>query len=421
MGNALGCAGLGERLAAAARDGDAAEVRRLLAADPGLARCTATFGNLSSPLHLAATKGHHETPLMQACRSGHWEVVQTVLAFRCNVWKADGLTGRTALHAAAAGGHVRCARLLLADAAGAGEGAGARYANRAAGGGVTALHLAALHGHVDCVHLLVDEGASLDAQTLPCAAAPMAAIGAGSTPLHYAASGGEVRCCQVLVSRGADRMAANCNGWLAVDVARMWKCNWLEHVLAPKSQLPVPKFPPSAYLSLPLPSLLAVARDYAAAGFPASPDSGAGNDDDACSVCLERPCNVAAEVCGHELCLKCAMDLCTVMKAYEVPGLAGTVPCPLCRSGIASFRKAVAAATAPPEDDHQSMGGSGSLPCACARCQDRHGSPEDEEDEKSTCRSSGHRSYGGSGLDGPEAAIAPLYCAPFTGPSAILS
>ena len=250
-----------------------------------------------------------QTPLMQACRSGHWEVVQTLLAFRCNVWKADGLT---------------------------------------------------------------------------------------------------------------DRMAANCNGWLAVDVARMWKCNWLEHVLAPKSQLPVPKFPPSAYLSLPLPSLLAVARDYAAAGFPASPDSGAGNDDDACSVCLERPCNVAAEVCGHELCLKCAMDLCTVMKAYEVPGLAGTVPCPLCRSGIASFRKAVAAATASPEDDQQSMSGS-SLPCACARCQDRHGSPEDDEEEKSTCRSSGGRSYGGGGLDGPEAAIAPLYCAPFTGPSAILS
>ncbi|VAH98820.1 unnamed protein product [Triticum turgidum subsp. durum] len=394
MGNALGCAGLGERLAAAARDGDAAEVRRLLAADPGLARCTATFGNLSSPLHLAATKGHHEiaalllekgadanarnvygqTPLMQACRSGHWEVVQTLLAFRCN-----GVEGGRAdrPHGAARGGGGRAR------------------------------------------HLLVDERASLDAQTLPCAAAPMAAIGAGSTPLHYAASGGEVRCCQVLVSRGADRMAANCNGWLAVDVARMWKCHWLEHVLAPKSQLPVPKFPPSAYLSLPLPSLLAVARDYAAApeSFAAAV---AGNDDDACSVCLERPCNVAAEVCGHELCLKCAMDLCTVMKAYEVPGLAGTVPCPLCRSGIASFRKAVAAATAPPEDDHQSMSG-GSLPCACARCQDRHGSPGEEEEEKSTCRSSGRRSYGGGGLDDPEAAIAPLYCAPFTGPSAILS
>lgn len=59
MGNSLGCAGLGERLAAAARDGDAAEVRRLLEANPGLARC-ATFGNLNSPLHLAAAKGHHE-------------------------------------------------------------------------------------------------------------------------------------------------------------------------------------------------------------------------------------------------------------------------------------------------------------------------------------------------------------------------
>jgi hypothetical protein len=26
-----------------------------------------------------------KTALMQACRSGHWEVVQTLLAFRCNV------------------------------------------------------------------------------------------------------------------------------------------------------------------------------------------------------------------------------------------------------------------------------------------------------------------------------------------------
>uniref|UniRef100_A0ACD5ZSN3 Uncharacterized protein n=1 Tax=Avena sativa TaxID=4498 RepID=A0ACD5ZSN3_AVESA len=431
MGNALGCAGLGERLAAAARDGDAAEARRLLAADPGLARCTATFGNLSSPLHLAASKGHHEiaalllengadvnarniygqTALMQACRSGHWEVVQTLLAFRCNVWKADGLSGRTALHAAAAGGHVRCVRLLLADAGGGASGDRVRYVNRAASGGVTALHLAALHGHVDCVHLLIDEHAALGAQTVPVAAAPMAAIGAGSTPLHYAASGGEVKCCQILVSRGADRMAANFNGWLAVDVARMWNCNWLEHVLSPKSHLPVPKFPPSAYLSLPLTSLLAIAADHAAASTPLIP---AANDDenidDACSVCLERSCNVTAEVCGHELCLKCAMDLCTVMKAYEVPGLAGTVPCPLCRSGIASFRKAVAA-TEPPDDD---VLGS-SLACACARCQKCDGGREEEKSPVSFCRYSS-----GEGMDSEAAALA-LYCAPFASPAGILS
>jgi E3 ubiquitin-protein ligase XBAT32/33 len=332
-----------------------------------------------------------------------------------------------------------------------------RYVNRAATGGVTALHLAALHGHVDCVHLLIDEHAALGAQTVPVAAAPMAAIGAGSTPLHYAASGGEVKCCQILVSRGADRMAANCNGWLAVDVARMWNCNWLEHVLSPKSHLPVPKFPPSAYLSLPLPSLLAIAADHAVASPPFIPATdNDDNIDDACSVCLERSCNVAAEgtirmlnsclfavmsrhaltrtkkpvdelmivrtrcaVCGHELCLKCALDLCTVMKAYEVPGLAGTVPCPLCRSGIASFRKAVTASS--PDDNDDIL--DSSLPCACARCQNCHaGGREEEKSPVSSCRySSGRQSYtGGDGMDSEATALA-LYCAPFAAPAAILS
>jgi E3 ubiquitin-protein ligase XBAT32/33 len=124
------------------------------------------------------------------------------------VSKVDSLSGQTALHLAAAGGHATCVRLLLAGA-GAGRN---KLVNRAASGGVTALHLAALHGHADCVHLLVDERADIAAPTLPCTAAPMAAIGAGSAPLHYAAAGGEVRCCQILVARGADRAAANCNG-----------------------------------------------------------------------------------------------------------------------------------------------------------------------------------------------------------------
>lgn len=81
---------------------------------------------------------------MQACRYGHWEVVQTLLLFRCNVssvnffssvfhdaslilritsvWsiqyqvmRADYLSGRTALHFAAMNGHVRCIRLVVAD------------------------------------------------------------------------------------------------------------------------------------------------------------------------------------------------------------------------------------------------------------------------------------------------------------------
>ncbi|KAF8662211.1 hypothetical protein HU200_056412 [Digitaria exilis] len=390
MGNALGCGGLGERLAAAAREGDAGEVRRLLEANPGLARCAA-FGSLNSPLHLAAAKGHHEiaalllengadvnarniygqTALMQACRFGHWEVVQTLLIFRCNVTKVDSLSSRTALHLAAAGGHVKCARLLLAAVAGDGD----RFVNRAAGGGVTALHLAALHGHVDCVHLLIDEHADLAAQTLPSAASPMGSIGAASTPLHYAAAGGEVKCCQILVSRGADRTAVNCNGWLPVDVARTWGCHWLEHVLSPKSHLPIPKFPPSGYLSSPLASVLNLARDCGLVTSTSSEFSDSVDDVDACAVCLERPCNVAAEVCGHELCVKCALDLCSVIKCYDVPGIAGSIPCPLCRSAIASFRRR-ADDELEPDFNSACSGGSHCKSCCSAGDHQASSSPE---------------------------------------------
>ncbi|KAL6861460.1 hypothetical protein ACP4OV_017160 [Aristida adscensionis] len=436
MGNALGCAGLGERLAAAARDGDAAEARRLVAANPGLARCAA-FGSLNSPLHLAAAKGHHEiaalllengadvnarniygqTALMQACRFGHWEVVQTLLVFRCNVTRVDNMSNRTALHLAAAGGHVKCVRLLLAAAAGDDDGGAERFVNRAASGGVTALHLAALHGHVDCVHLLIDERADLAARTLPCVASPMGSIGAGSTPLHYAACGGEVKSCQILVSRGADRAAVNCNGWLPVDVARTWGCHWLEHVLSPKSHLPIPKFPPSGYLSSPLAAVLGLARECGLVLSSPEEDSDAGvgvDDGDACAVCLERPCTVAAEVCGHELCVKCALDLCSVIKSYDVPGIAGTIPCPLCRSGIASFRRRPAPAADEPEPE-----ASPAAACSGGRCKNCGGGDGDRASsgtEKKT--SDGCRSYGAAvgTMDSP--AVVPLYCVT---PSAVSS
>ncbi|XP_014509520.1 E3 ubiquitin-protein ligase XBAT33-like isoform X5 [Vigna radiata var. radiata] len=104
MGNSFGCSVSGERLVSAARDGDLVEAKMLLECNPGLAKYS-TFGGLNSPLHFAASKGHNEivalllengadvssrnycgqTTLMQACRYGHWEVVQTLLLFRCNM------------------------------------------------------------------------------------------------------------------------------------------------------------------------------------------------------------------------------------------------------------------------------------------------------------------------------------------------
>ncbi|XP_050920256.1 E3 ubiquitin-protein ligase XBAT33 [Lathyrus oleraceus] len=134
MGNSFGCSASGERLVAAARDGDLVEAKMLLEFNPSLAKYS-TFGGLNSPLHFAASKGHNEimalllekgadvnsrnycgqTALMQACRHGHWEVVQTLMLYRCNVMKADYLSGRTTLHFATVSGHVRCIRLVVAD------------------------------------------------------------------------------------------------------------------------------------------------------------------------------------------------------------------------------------------------------------------------------------------------------------------
>ncbi|KAJ0475995.1 putative transcription factor C2H2 family [Helianthus annuus] len=375
MGNSFGCSASGERLVSAARDGDFVEAKMLLDCNPCLAKYS-TFGGLNSPLHFAAAKGHNDivallldngadvnsrnycgqTALMQACRYGHWEVVQTLLLFRCNVMRADYLSGRTALHFAAVNGHVRCIRLVVADfvpsvsledvdaqANGDGSnshgpkskfdhGALVKFVNKAADGGITALHMAALNGYADCVQLLLDLHANTSSVTFHYGTS-MDLIGAGSTPLHYAACGGNLKCCQILLARGASRLTLNCNGWLPLDVARMWGRHWLEPLLAPNSDLAIPVFPPSNYLSLPLMSVLNIARECGLQS------SGTLSDDtDICAVCLERSCTVAAEGCRHELCVRCALYLCsTSNNPSELLGPPGSIPCPLCRHGIISF------------------------------------------------------------------------------------
>ncbi|GLU21061.1 hypothetical protein SLE2022_372250 [Rubroshorea leprosula] len=378
MGNSFGCSASGERLVSAARDGDFVEAKMLLDCNPCLAKYS-TFGGLNSPLHFAAAKGHNEivalllengadvnsrnycgqTALMQACRYGHWEVVQTLLLFRCNVTRADYLSGRTALHFSAVHGHVRCLRLVVADFVPSapfevmntqiegdrggglsvrnkiGQSALSKFVNKAADGGITALHMAALNGYFDCVQLLLDLHANVSAITFHYGTS-MDLIGAGSTPLHYAACGGNLKCCQILIARGASRTALNCNGWLPLDVARIWGRHWLEPLLAPNSEAAVPRFPSSNCLSLPLLSVLNIARE---SGLQSSTTSSC-DDGDACAVCLERACSVAAEGCGHALCVRCALYLCSTSNIpSEMVGPPGSIPCPLCRHGILSFVK----------------------------------------------------------------------------------
>ncbi|RLN40840.1 putative E3 ubiquitin-protein ligase XBOS33 [Panicum miliaceum] len=331
MGNSLGCSASGERLVSAARDGDAIEARMLLELSPALARYS-TFGGLNTPLHFAAAKGHLDIVTMLLEKGADVNARN----YCGQVTRADYLSGRTALHFAAHDGFVRCVRLLLADFVPSvalediatsvvdggdcqtnsgsspnsslgqkfNEPARVRYINKPADGGVTALHMAALNG-------------------------------AGSTPLHYAAGGGKLECCELLISKGASRLTLNCNGWLPMDVARIFGRRSLEALLSPNSHSSVPVFQPSSYLALPLMSILNIAREFGLQYSVPSVD-----DSDLCSVCLERSCSVAAEGCNHEFCIKCALYLCSTSNIrVEFTGPPGSIPCPLCRNGIMSFNK----------------------------------------------------------------------------------
>eukprot|EP00250_Pteridium_aquilinum_P005928 c15943_g2_i1 orf=198-1775(+) len=377
MGNSLGCSPSGERLVSAARDGDLQEAQALLEFNPRLAKYS-TFGVRNSPIHFAAAQGHNEivslllesgveanvrnysgqTALMQACRNGHWEVVQTLILFKANINRADYLNGRTALHFAAVNGHARCIRLLFADyfppqsclasdlpQLTTEEGSSVRsyvnkdlttrIVNQPADGGITALHMAALNAHADCVLLLLDLMANVSATTQQDGAT-IDLIGSGSTALHYAACGGNTACCQILISRGASCAVQNANGWTPLHVARLWRRHWLEALLTPDSQVSIPVIPSSRFLALPLMSIIRIARDCGWRNLEAACPGGT----DACAVCLERKCTVAAEGCAHELCTRCALYLCSTSNAAtNTSGPAGSIPCPLCRQEITTFKK----------------------------------------------------------------------------------
>ncbi|XP_030523570.1 probable E3 ubiquitin-protein ligase XBOS32 isoform X2 [Rhodamnia argentea] len=372
MGNSFGCSASGERLVSAARDGDLQEAKALLEYNPRLVRYS-TFGVRNSPLHYSAAQGHHEivslllesgvdinlrnyrgqTALMQACQHGHWEVVQALILFKANIHRSDYLNGGTALHLAALNGHTRCIRLLLADyipsnpdvwnilrrrtnseepIAEFDEDALSQVINRPSDGGITALHMAALNGHVESVQLLLNLGASVSEVTVEDGTT-IDLIGAGSTPLHYAACGGSVQCCQVLIANGASLSVENINGWTPLMVARSWHRNWLEEILSTQPEGRT-RILPSPYISLPLMSIVSIAREC----------GWRGNDllltcQDPCVVCLERKCTVAAKGCDHEFCTRCALYLCSTSSSSTVHGPPGSIACPLCRHGIVSFAK----------------------------------------------------------------------------------
>ncbi|RWW01438.1 hypothetical protein GW17_00035523, partial [Ensete ventricosum] len=206
--------------------------------------------------------------LVSAARDGDLVEARMLLEFNPGLAKYSTFRGlNSPLHFAAAKGHNEVSRrppplfsALL------------KFVDKPADGGVTALHMAALSGYFDCVQLLLDLGANVSAVTF-----------------HYGA-------------------------WLPLDVAKIWGRRCLEPLLNPNSELTVPIFPLSNYLSLPLMSLLNIAR-YSEA------------------ICLSF-----LACCGHELCLKCALYLCSASNTpSQIASPPGSIACPLCRNGIVSF------------------------------------------------------------------------------------
>ncbi|KAL6606561.1 hypothetical protein ACP70R_042214 [Stipagrostis hirtigluma subsp. patula] len=183
------------------------------------------------------------------------------------------------------------------------------------------------------------------------------------------------------------------------------------HLFLPRPS-PSSRPPATSPVSAPLATVLSLAGECGLVLSSTSPD-----DSDAVEASTKAmpalsarnvPATLPPKACGHELCVKCALDLCSVIKSYDVPGIAGAIPCPLCRSCIASFRRRPAAEEAEPEPD---------VNAACKNCGGGDGdhrassSSGTEKVPADECRS-----YGAAATMDSEA-IVPLYR---VAPSAVL-
>lgn len=161
-----------------------------------LASCQATHKALSRDWSMWATWLAAHRPYMELCVAAAGNKLQLVhhLLHTCklDVNRAfyEGYSP-TALHTAAAKGHVNMVHLLLATPGAAPTAVAGQIPN-------TPLHLAALHGHVEVVRKLLSDG-RVNADTVN---------GSGTTALHYAARGGHLEVLLVLLDEaGADPLA----------------------------------------------------------------------------------------------------------------------------------------------------------------------------------------------------------------------
>ena len=200
----------------AIRNGNADEVRSLLAADPSLAE-TRTAEGASAVMWAIYTRhgdlaqlllGSRRPDFFEACalgdaaRAGELAAAEPALV---NQHSPDGFTG---LGFACFFRHPPVARLLLE------LGANPSLAS------ANALHLAPLHSAVaadsfELVDLLLARGAEVDPKE-----------SSGATPLHNAAGHGNAAIIERLLAAGADPAAATRDGKTPADMAKQYGKEW---------------------------------------------------------------------------------------------------------------------------------------------------------------------------------------------------
>jgi regulator of protease activity HflC (stomatin/prohibitin superfamily) len=174
---------VGAEIHDAARQGEMAEIMRLIEADRAV-------------IELPDTNGR--TPLFTAAFAGQSEAVALLVASGATLDAGDR-SGRTPLHAAAGKGYEEAAALLLANGA-------AVNARDIAGG--TPLFIAAGEGWVEVAGMLIAAGAGVGAQN-----------DAGATPLHVAAKRGAEELIRLLLENGAVTGVTDAGGLTALDLA----------------------------------------------------------------------------------------------------------------------------------------------------------------------------------------------------------
>jgi ankyrin repeat protein len=239
-------AALNENLVAAVKDGDAAEVERLLnsGADPDfvgskgavalpmaagagdleIVRLLLAAGaDVNSGMDVRITTGHsflEASPLFHAAAAGHLEVVELLLASGADPNQPDTAVGVVPLHEAARMNYLEIVQALLANGA---------DVNLRGTRGDTPLYWAALVGSVESSQALLEAGADANIQELEEGLTPLMAslihqpIGppelitllldhgtnldtqnnVGNTALHFAAFNGDGAVVEILLSNGA--------------------------------------------------------------------------------------------------------------------------------------------------------------------------------------------------------------------------